>query len=289
MFFLIITILQNVIISVVFKLFPQYKINMLQAIIVNYCVCVVTGVIFIGYSPFNSRSFHATWFPWALLMGASFIPIFALMAYSTRIDGITTMIIANKLSLVIPVTFAIILYHEQVSFLKITGILLAFPAIFYTTRIKGKNNKPQGLFIPALLFVSSGLLDTLVNYVQHGFLSSASVQAVYTIHVFGTAATIGIVLMTILLLLKKTTFHWRNIVAGICLGVPNFFSIFYLIRYLNSNFLHSSAAIPVLNIGIVVASTLAAILFFKEKINSLRIIGLALSIMAILFIAFGDR
>lgn len=289
MFFLIVTILQNVIISAVFKLFPQYNINMLQAIVVNYCVCVITGIIFIGYNPFSIESFHANWFPWALLMGGSFIPIFALIAYSTRIDGITTTIIANKLSMVIPVMFSIILYYEQMSILKLMGILLAFPAIYYTTRIKGENNKPQGLFIPALLFVSSGLLDTLVNYVQRTLLASASIQAVYTIYVFGTAACIGIALMIVLLLLKKTTFQWRNIVAGICLGVPNFFSIFYLIRFLNSNFLHSSAAIPVLNIGIVVASTLVAILFFREKINSLRVIGLALSIMAILFIALGDR
>ncbi len=95
--------------------------------------------------------------------------------------------------------------------------------------------------------------------------------------------------MVILLLLKKTTFHWRNMIAGIFLGVPNFFSIYYLIRFLNGGFLHSSAAIPVLNIGIVVSSTLSRYLIFQRKINSLRIIGLALSIMAILFIAFGDR
>jgi drug/metabolite transporter (DMT)-like permease len=115
------------------------------------------------------------------------------------------------------------------------------------------------------------------------------VQAVYTIQVFATAATIGIITETAMVLLKKTQLHWRNLVAGICLGVPNFFSIYYLIRFLNSGFMHSSAAIPVLNIGILVAATLAAILFFREKINAQRIVGLALSIIAILLISFGDR
>ena len=289
MLFLIITILQNVVIASVFKLFPRYDINMLQAIVVNYIVCVITGVIFIGYSPFSIAGEHAVWFPWAIFMGSGFIPLFLLMAYCTKVDGITTMTIANKLSLVIPVLFSVFLYNERLSALKIAGILIAFPAVYYTTRIREQNNKPQGLFLPTILFISSGLLDTLVNYVQRNFLNAADVQAIYTIHVFATAATIGIITVGILLIMGKMQLHWRNVLAGICLGVPNFFSIYYLIRFLNSGVMHSSAAIPVLNIGILVAATLAAILFFREKINALRIIGLALSIMAILFIAFGDR
>jgi drug/metabolite transporter (DMT)-like permease len=289
MFFLIFTILQNIVIFSVFKLFPRYNVNILQAVVVNYCVCVVTGIVFIGHSPFNAADLHTSWFPWALFMGSGFIPLFVLMAHSTKVDGITTTTIANKLSLAIPVLFSIILYKEQLSALKIAGILLAFPAVYYTTRIREQNNKPQGLFLPALLFVSSGLLDTLVNYVQRTFLNSQDVQAVYTIYVFATAASIGIILTMILLLLKKTTIHLRNIIAGICLGIPNFFSIYYLIRFLNSGFLHSSAAIPVLNISVVVASTFTAIIFFREKMNLQRIIGLVLSVVAILFIAFGDK
>lgn len=288
MFFLIITILQNVVISAVFKLFSRYNINTLQAIAANYCVCVITGCIFIGHSPFNTAAFHSTWFPWAILMGSVFIPLFYLIAYNTRKEGITTTTVANKLSLVIPVIFSVILYHEQVSFLKITGILLAFPAVYHTAKIKGENNKPHNLFWPAILFIGSGLLDTLINNVQRNFLPTPDVQAVYTVYGFGTAALIGVALVIILLLLKKITFQWKNVIAGIFVGVPNYFSIYYQIRFLNSNFLHSSAAIPVLNIGIVVASTLTAILFFREKVNTLRIIGLVLSISAILFIAFGD-
>jgi drug/metabolite transporter (DMT)-like permease len=289
MFFLFITILQNIIIASVFKLFTKYNVNILQAVVVNYCVCVLTGIVFIGHSPFSSAGLHAEWLPWSVIMGSSFIPLFVLIAYCTKVDGITTTTIANKLSLAIPVLFSVFLYNEQLSALKVAGILLAFPAVYYTTRIKEANDKPQGLFLPALLFLCSGLLDTFINYLQRRFLNNADVQAAYTIHVFATAAFIGIVTITILALLKRTQLHWRNVVAGICLGIPNFFSIYFFIRFLNSGFMHSSAAIPVLNIGILMASTLTAILFFKEKLSSLRILGLVLSVMAILFIAYGDR
>ena len=290
MFYLIATILLNVVLSAIFKVFPKYKIDALQAIVANYCVCVITGSIFIGYIPFTVSNLHTVWFPWALLMGCGFISVFNLIAYSTKIDGITTTTVANKLSLVIPVIFSIVLYHELIGIWKIIGLVLAIPAVYLTTRVKGNDNKAQNLFWPVVLFILSGLLDTLVKYVQFHFLSPVGdEQAVYTIYCFSVAGCVGILLVTTLLLLKKITFHWRNIVVGICVGIPNYFSIYFLIRMLNSSFLQSSAAIPVVNIGILVASSLTAIFFFSEKVNTLRITGLVLSIIAILLIAFGDK
>src|ERR1019366_10589500 len=103
MLYLLATILLNVVISAIFKLFPKYNIDTLQAIVANYCVCVITGSFFIGHMPFTAAAIHTTWLPWALLMGVGFICIFNLLAYSTRVDGITSTIIANKLSLVIQI------------------------------------------------------------------------------------------------------------------------------------------------------------------------------------------
>lgn len=288
-FYLVATILLNVIISAIFKVFPKYKIDTLQAIVVNYCVCVVTGSVFIGHTPFTAAAFHSAWFPWAVLMGIGFIAIFNLQAYSTRVEGITTTIIASKLSLVIPVLFSILVYNERVGMVKVLGIILAFPAVYLTTRIKGDDNKPQSLLWPALIFLGGGLLDTSMKYIQTYFLNTTESQALYTIFCFATAATVGLIIKVILLLLGKATLKWRNIVAGICLGIPNYFSIYFMIRMLNSDFLQSSAAIPVLNIGILVTSTVTAIVLFKEKTNKVRDIGMVLSIIAILLIAFGDK
>lgn len=50
--------------------------------------------------------------------------------------------------------------------------------------------------------------------------------------------------------------------------------------------MQSSATIPVINIGVLVASSLAAIIFFKEKVNAQRLVGLLLAVVAIYLIAF---
>ena len=289
MFYLVATIVLNVIISVFFKLFPKYGINTLQAIVVNYCVCVVTGCLSIGHMPFTSSVLHVSWLPWALVMGCAFIAIFNMLAYSTRVDGITTTIIASKLSLVIPVVFSLIVYKEHATVAKIIGVLLAFPAVYLTTKVEGDDHKPQSLLWPVLIFIGGGFLDTVTNYVQLNFLGSEEAEAAYTIFVFATAAAVGLSVVMVLLLMKKMTLQWKSIVAGICVGVPNYFSIYFFIRALNSNFLESSASIPVLNIGILAASALTAIILFKEHVNAMRIIGMTLSVIAILLIAFGNK
>jgi drug/metabolite transporter (DMT)-like permease len=288
MFYLVATILLNVLISVIFKLFPKYKIDTLQAIVTNYCVCVITGCLSIGQVPLTAENLHAGWLPWAVGMGLAFIGIFNLLAYSTRVDGITTTIIASKLSLVIPVLFSLLVYKEHTTIAKIAGILLAFPAVYLTTRVEGDNHKPQNLLLPVLIFFGGGLLDTATNYIQLHFLNAANAPA-YTIFCFAAAANTGIMIVVVLLIFRKITIRWRNIVAGICLGIPNYFSIYYFICALHSNFLESSASIPVLNISILAASALTAILLFKEHVNTFRIIGMATSIIAILLIAFGNK
>ncbi|NDC40971.1 MAG: EamA/RhaT family transporter, partial [Chitinophagia bacterium] len=163
MFFLVANILLNALLSAFFKLFPKYKIDALQAIVVNYIVCVITGSITNGEQPFVPTNFAAPWAPWSLLLGVCFITIFNLIAFCTRVDGITTTTIANKLSLVIPVMFSVYLLHEPIGWIRIAGVALAFPAVYLSTRVNEGGKTHQNLLWPALLFLGSGALDTLVN------------------------------------------------------------------------------------------------------------------------------
>lgn len=288
MLYLLATILLNTLIYVFFKLFPKYKIDALQAIVVNYMTCVIVGSLLHGIFPVGANSISYNWLPWSLLMGVMLISLFNLIAYCTKREGITTTTVANKLSLVIPVAFSFWLYNEKFTVLKLMGIVLAFPAVYFTTKIKEDDRRGQELLWPVLLFLGSGLLDALLKYAEHNFLQNDDSMVSFTIHAFATASIIGLLLVVVAIARNKTVFHFRNIAAGLSLGIPNYFSIYYLIKLLNADFLQSSAAIPVNNIGIVVVSAICGVLLFKEKVPATRIIGLVLSIAAIALIAFGD-
>lgn len=289
MIYLLLTVLLNAILAVLFKLFPRYKIDTLQAIIFNYWVCVATGSLFLGEFPIGTQSIAQPWFPFALIMGFGFITVFNLFGYCTKMEGITAATVANKLSLVIPVVFSVFLYSESLSSIHILGILIAFPAVYLAASSaevkKEEGTKSFHFGWTVLLFLGSGLLDTAMKFVQQKYLDTQASQAIYSIHVFAVAGCIGTLLLAYLVLTKKVQLSFRNVIGGIVLGIPNYFSIYFMIRMLNSNFLKSSALIPLSNVGVLFASSLFALLLFKEKFTTKRWIGLALSVVVIVLLA----
>jgi drug/metabolite transporter (DMT)-like permease len=288
MIYFILVIVLNTLLSVLFKIFPKYNIDTFQAIVFNYITCVITGTWYLGAMPFTTTQMHAAWLPYAIIMGIAFISVFNLIGYCTKTIGITATTISNKLSLIIPVIISIIAYNETSTTLRIIGILLAIPAVYFSSKKTEKADKQNSWKLIALLFLLSGLLDSFVKFVETTFLNHTEDQAYYTIYVFSTAAIIGMGILIQNLIRKKAKFEFKNVIAGCILGIPNYFSIYFFIKLLNSHIMNSSAIIPIANIGVVVCAAIAALFLFKERMNKVNTIGLLLGIAAILLIAFED-
>lgn len=290
--FLIYSILLNAYMGIIFIYFHKFKVDFFQAIVFNYIVCVCTGSFMHGGFPISNNTLNLTWAPWAILMGTLFIIVFNIIANSTIKAGITSTQTANKLSLIIPVLFAAYLYGEKITYVKWAGIAIAFISIIFTVYRKNQLKKKGGIFallLPILLFVSSGTIDTLTKYIELHFLHNDIDASYFVISGFFTAAFWGILVLILLYVFGKKTFHIKNIIAGILLGIPNYFSIFYLIKALKSSYLSSSAIIPINNIGILFTVSIWSVFICKEKLSKLNFIGLILSLIAIALIFFGDK
>jgi drug/metabolite transporter (DMT)-like permease len=226
-------------------------------------------------------------------MGSIFISLFNVIGYTTQKLGVTVASVANKLSMVIPFAFSIYLYKEEPTWLKVAGVFLALVAIVFTCIPPKKDpksyQKSLGLLpiiLPAVLFIGSGSLDTLVKYVEQNYLNASNSNA-YLIASFATAGVLGIIALLITVLTGKQRFNPYSILAGILIGVPNYFSIWCLVKVLKDSPGNSSAIIPINNMGIVLFSSVMAALLFKERLSIINWIGILLAVGAIALIAFG--
>jgi drug/metabolite transporter (DMT)-like permease len=226
-------------------------------------------------------------------MGCLFISLFNLIALTAQKLGVAVASVANKLSLVIPFVFSLYLYNESSTWIKFAGIGVALLAVVLTClpprREESAGHKKTGMAVialPAILFVGSGLLDTLVKYVQQNYLQQGNDNA-YLIASFGTAATIGFLILLGGIISGRMRFDARSIIAGIIIGIPNYFSIWCLVKVLNERPGESSSIIPINNMGIVLFSSVVAWLLFKERLSSTNWMGIALAVGAIALIAFG--
>jgi drug/metabolite transporter (DMT)-like permease len=289
--FLIASIVLTAWLTISFKIIDRLGINNLQAIVYNYTVCVITGSMVNGSFPINGALVHQPWFGWALFMGACFISLFNLAAYTVQKIGVAAATVAYKLSMVIPFLFSLYLYHEDATMLKFTGVALALLAVWFTTRPAAGNKKDKKVSwliwaMPLLLFVGSGLLDTMIKYVEQAFINPAN-QNAYLITAFCVAASIGWLILFYLFATGRQKMSGRAVLAGIGIGVPNYFSIWTLLGALKGYSGNSSAIIPINNMGIVLLTALVAWLIFKEKLSATNWLGIALSLGAIALIAYG--
>jgi multidrug transporter EmrE-like cation transporter len=74
--------------------------------------------------------------------------------------------------------------------------------------------------------------------------------------------------------------------AAIPLGLPNFFSFYFLLKALDFYKSDLSVVLPVYNIGVIACTTLVAAVFFKEKFNNKQYLGLLLGVLAIILLLF---
>ena len=283
MIFLLLSILFSTGLFVIFKYFGIYKIDVLKAIFVNYIVAFSMGFFFAERQIPISEIYLQPWFSGALFLGALFVSIFFVMAMTAQKNGVSVTSIAGKMSVVVPVFFGIILYNESVTFLKIVGIIMALIAVYLSSVKEEKSEKNGTLLLPILLFIGSGTIDTLLKYIQENYVADEDVS-IFSGSLFGIAGAFAFLILVIKTLKKRESFGYKNIIAGIILGVPNYYSIIFLIKALQNKNFESSTLFTINNVAIVVVSTLVGLFFFKEKFSVKNKIGVAMAVLAIVLV-----
>ena len=288
---LIICILTNTLIGFIFKMFPKYGVNTLQAIVVNYFVCVAMAGFVLGEFPIVPRVHQTEWFPFALFLGFIFIIGFNITALSFQKLGVTLTTIMQKMSLLLTVPVAIWMYNEDINTWKIFGLVAGLVAIYLTNQ-PNKNDLDQVkklpkwmIILPIIVWLISVCIETILQYVEIKILGGmGGLNFVATL--FGIAGTLGLITVICGLVTKRLVFSYKNIIAGIVLGVPNFFSIYLIIVAISEGW-EGSKFFPYNNISIIALSAVIAYLFFSEKLSRINLIGVALAISAIWMISMG--
>ena len=282
------SILSSSLIFVIFKLFKVYKVQTLYAIIVNYMTAFLVGIYSFPGDFYLGEIPDKPWFPMTLGLGVIFILVFNLMAKTSQELGVSVASVATKMSLAIPVLFGVIVYNEQLGSVKILGIILALAAVYFASVRSETIIIKRSLFLlPIAVFIGSGIIDVSIKYSEATFVPKVEF-AIFTAFIFGSAAMFGILFLLVRLPKYRIKFNLRNVLGGIVLGVPNFFSIFFLLRALQHDTLNSASIFTINNVAIVLFTTLLGILLFKERISSKNWAGIAMAVISIILVALGN-
>jgi drug/metabolite transporter (DMT)-like permease len=290
MIYLIASILISSLIFVIFKLFKKYKIDTLQAIVFNYLIASACGLLIYGKDLKQEAFQNAEWFPFVIISGFLFIASFLVMGFSSQRNGVAMTSVAVKMSMAISILLMIVVYGEKITFLKIFGIILAILGVLLMS-VNKKNeivvNKKPVLWMLLFLFIGGGMLDFVLNYSQNNVMTHIP-SSIFSAFGFLVAFSIGLIVLLYTFIKKTKKFKWKNLIAGIALGIPNYFSILFLITSYSKLDWDDSTILAVTNISIVIISAFTGFIAFREELTVRKIIGLCSAVIAILCLYLGS-
>ncbi len=282
MIFLIASILISTLFGISFKIISIRNINSFQTIIVNYIVAGSLGFLTTKSSITPLNVVNEPFVELAFFLGIVFIGSLFVIAETTAKYGISVAQVANRMSVVIPISMAVLLYGDGVTVFKIIGILLAVVAVYLVSH-KETDNKADNKWwwvFPLIIFICSGIIDSSINYAQRNLVNDSTLD-VFLSTIFATAFLFGMIVLLYQLIIKKEKFQIQAIPAGIILGLINYGTMYFLSKALGSGLLEPSALFPINNLSILTLATIVSVLIFKEKLSSKNWIGIGLSLLAI--------
>ncbi|MDP2088960.1 MAG: EamA family transporter [Flavobacteriaceae bacterium] len=286
MIYLLLSVLFASSLFVILKYFEKYQVNNFQAIVVNYFVAFSMGFLLSDKTVSVDFIISKSWFFGSVILGILFITIFNVTALAAQRGGLSVASVAGKMSLVIPVLFGIIVYNESFGIFKLIGILLALLAVYLTSKKRsGVALNKSIMMLTLILFLGAGIIDTLVKYIEINYVA-ANELTYYIATTFLIAGCIGIVILMFQLLFKKARIKTKNVIGGLVLGIPNYFSLYFLIKALQLPTMESSTIFTINNVMIVMLTSILGIVLFKEQLTFNNKIGILLSVLAILMFYF---
>ncbi|HET6806597.1 MAG TPA: EamA/RhaT family transporter [Frateuria sp.] len=287
MHFLLAAALCSVLVSVLLKLARRLAVDVGQAIAWNYVVAATASAL--AFAP-PLPAMQAALAVWPALLGLGLLlpTIFLALASSVRHAGIVRSEVAQRLSLLISLTAAFVLFGEPLGATKGWGMVAGFVALgALVWRPPGGSGETSAgaarWTYPLLVFLGFGLIDVLFKRVaQAGVPLGAALLAMFML-----ALLVSLALQGWRLARGTVRPGGRSAAAGLLLGLLNFGNILFYLRAHQALPGRPALVFAGMNLGVVALGAVAGLAVFRERLSRINLVGLALSVLAVVLLARG--
>jgi len=281
MHFLLLVILCSTSIALILKHNSTRKGEAIVLLAGNYLVASLIGLTLLTLNDEKIFSIHTLLFGAGL--GLMFVLSFFAFAKAISYAGTGLATTSSRLSVIIPILLSIIIYDELPNELHLLGFLFTvITFILFYFSVKGNHKDGEGslkyLFLIAV-FIGIGINDFAIKVFKNW--RPEQEEPFFVFFIFSSA----FVYSSIYIIIKKIKIIRQTALWGLVLGIPNVFSTIFLLAALA--LLPAILVYPLMNVGIILFTTLAAFIIWKEKLNRWGVLALASGLLAILLLSLG--
>lgn len=274
---LLLAILSSALVSITMR-FSESKVkNNIGMLAMNYLMCLVLAW---GYTGF------ATPFPreWGLgftmtigsINGFLYLAGFALFQLNIRKNGVVLSSTFMKLGLLVSMLISMVFFGERPEIWQWLGFLLAVAAIVLINYQPGekKANSKWGLL---LILLAGGTADAMSKVFEE--LGNPVLSDHFLLYTFAMAM---VFCMGLNILSRKGIPGTKELLYGMLIGVPNFFSAKFLLGALKD--LSAVIVYPACNVATILVVTMAGVLLFKERLERRQWTALVMILVALVLL-----
>lgn len=275
---LVLAIASSAMVSIGMRISEKHVRNTMAMFTANYAICLMVSRLYMG----DIRLFAVESGTWTavglgIVSGVLYLVNFVLLQRNIRDSGVVLSSASMKLGAVlIPVMAAVLLFHERIKGPQLLGVGFAVAAILLTNIEKDgvRNGGPKGgLFV---LLLVSGLTDTMAN-----IYDKTGVAALKNHYLFYTFL-VALFLALMMALRKKTRVMPTDVLYGLLIGIPNYYSARFLLAALGE--VPAVIVYPIYSVGTIIAITLVGLAVFHEKLSRRKAGALVLIVVALMLL-----
>lgn len=274
--YLLLAILCGALISVLMRLSTEKATGSVGMLAVNYLMCTVLAVLYTGVqsAPGGMMGLSST-VCMGIFNGVLYLSGFVLLQYIIKKNGVVLASTFQKLGLLVPMVLSVCLFREVPALWQVVGFALALAAIVLVNTGGEQSGAGKKVGLILLLLICGGA-DAMSKVFEQ--LGEPRWSEHFLLITFATAT----LLCFALAVWKRERFGKWEILFGLILGIPNYFSARFLLLSLN----HVPAVVvyPTFSVGVILAVTAAGVCLFKERLSKRQWIAVAMILLALILL-----
>lgn len=263
-------------ISILMRISTGKAPNSLGMLAMNYLMCWVLSAFYTGFGNLFPASPHlGATIGMGAISGVLYLLGFVLLQVNVSRNGVILPATFMKLGLLVPMVMSMAFFGEQPTFFQAVGFCIAMVAILLI-HFEKSGDRAQDRFGLILLLLAGGGADAMSKVFEE--LGHAPLSAQFLFYTFGFA----FLLCLMLTIRSKEKLGKAQILYGLVIGIPNFFSARFLLRALED--LAAVIVYPTYSVATLLIVTLSGVIFFRERLKMRQWLALAAILAALILL-----
>ena len=273
MAYLLLAIASSAMVSIFMRLSEEKITHNIAMLVMNYLMCSVLSAVYAGIGSLLDLGpqLYIT-AGMGVFNGVMYLVSFVLLQVNVRRNGVVLSSTFMKLGLLVTMVVSVCIYREVPTAVQVIGFVLAVAAIILINYRKEQTSAgfKSGLI---LLLLCGGMADAMSKIFEESGVPGMGDQFLF----FTFFAALG--LCFALMLLKGQKPGKWEMLFGLLIGIPNFFSSKFLLRALAA--VPAVIAYPVYSVAGILVVTTAGVLLFRERLEKRQWIALGMILVAL--------